>query len=159
MNQDSERNLDKQTIPQVKSRKRWRKLITTVALLLMGSAGVGLIYGWYFVQRKLIPLIETEAGNYLQRPLELGDLKSISPVKASFGNSALPATKDNPDYVKVKGVKIDLAPLHFLRTKELKLSLTLVKPDVYIEQDRSKLWTPTDFGDDSDSEGGYSGRC
>ena len=157
MNQDSEHNLDKQAnsvnLP-VKPHNRWRRIVATVALLLLGGTGIGSIYGWYFIQRKLIPLIESEAGNYLHRPLELGDLKYISPTKASFGNSALPATEDNPDFVKVKEVNIKLAPLHFLRSKELKLAITLVKPDVYIEQDESKLWTPTDFGSEQDSEGG-----
>lgn len=153
MNQDSEHNLEKPSIPRdLKLRRRWRRLVTAIALLLMSSAGVGVVYGWYFIQRKLVPLIETEASNYLHRPLELGGLRYLSPTKASFGKSALPATKDNPDYVKVKEVKIDLAPLHFLRTRKLKLGLTLVKPDIYIEQDKSKLWTPTDFGSDSDSE-------
>ena len=157
MNQDSELNSDKPINSgnyPAKPKRRWRKLVITLALLLTGSAGLGLVYGWYFVRQKLIPLIETEAGNYLDRPLELGNLKSLSLSQASFGNSALPATEDNPDYVKVKEVKINLAPLHFLRQKELKLDLILVKPDVYIEQDRDKLWTPTDFGSDSDSEGG-----
>ena len=157
MNQDSEHNLEKQVnpldLPQ-KPPSRWRKIVVTIALLLLGSSGVGLLYGWYFVRQKLIPLIETEAGNYLHRPLELGDLNYISPTNASFSNSALPATEDNPDFVKVQEVKIKLAPLHFVRRRELKLAITLVKPDVYIEQDASKLWTPTDFGSDDESSGG-----
>ena len=177
MNQDSERNSDKPTsgdrkisqkslhqqapakhpngsnIPE-KDRSWRRKIATTVTLLLLGSVGGGLIYGWYFVQRKLIPLIETEAGNYLHRPLELGELKSISLANASFGNSKLPATDDNPDFVEVKEVKINFALLHFLHQRELKLDLILVKPDLYIEQDQSKLWTPTDFGSDEPSDGG-----
>ena len=132
----------------------WRKITIAIAILLLGGAGSGLIYGWYFVQRKLIPLIETEAGNYLHRPLQLGELKTISPTGVRFGNSALPATNDNPDFVKVKEVKINLAPLYFLRKRKLKLDIILIKPDVYIEQDDSKLWTPTDFGSDDDSEGG-----
>ena len=157
MNQDSEPNSDKQVNSSdysIRPARKWRKLVTTVALLLLGSTGLGLLYGWYFVQRKLIPLIETEAGNYLHRPLELGKMKSFTLTQASFGNSALPATEDNPDFVEVQSVKINLAPLHFLRRRELKLDLILVEPDVYIEQDSSKLWTPTDFGSDSDSEGG-----
>ncbi|WP_144054354.1 translocation/assembly module TamB domain-containing protein [Pleurocapsa sp. PCC 7319] len=132
----------------------WRKLIFIIAILLLGSAGGGLIYGWQFVQHKLIPLIEKEAGNYLHRPLELGDLKAISPIGASFGRSALPATTDNPDFVKVKKVKVNLAPLYFLRKRKLKIDIILIKPDVYIEQDESKLWTPTDFGSEDDSGGG-----
>lgn len=162
MKQDSESNSDQKAVNQhLKQHNRplsqnsWRrKIVTTMIVVLLGSVGGGLIYGWYFVQRKLVPLIETEAGNYLHRPLELGDLKSISLTKASFGNSALPATNDNPDFVKVKEVKINFAPLHFLRQRELKLDLILVQPDIYLEQDRDKLWTPTDFGTDESSSGG-----
>ncbi len=140
--------------PPAKHRSWRRTIVKTFVFLLLGSTSGGLIYGWYFVQRKLIPLIETEAGNYLHRPLELGELKSLSLTKASFGNSALPPTEDNPDFVKVKEVKINFAPLHFLHKRELKLDLILVQPDLYIEQDQSKLWTPTDFGSDEPSDGG-----
>ncbi|MGL6341951.1 MAG: hypothetical protein ACRC80_22750, partial [Waterburya sp.] len=147
MNQDSEYNSDKQVNSgdyPVKCcppwRKQWhKKIFMMAALLLLGGTGSGLIYGWYFIQRKLIPLIEEEASDYLHRPLELGELRSLSLTKASFGESALPATGDNPDFVKVKEVKINLAPWYFLRHQELNLELILVKPDVYLEQDQSKL--------------------
>jgi translocation and assembly module TamB len=156
MNQDSEYHSDKTANSgdrPIKSHQKRRKIFMIVALLLLGSTGFGLIYGWYLIQRKLIPLIETEAGNYLHRPLELGKLRSISLTGASFGNSALPSTPENPDFVKTQEVKVNFALLYFLRQKELKLDLTLVKPDVYIEQAESKLWTPTDFGSGKESKG------
>ena len=166
MNQDSERRADKQTSGDRKANSKgnssngynrpggswWGKLIIAISLLLAGSAGVGSIYGWYFLQRKLVPLVEQETANYLHRPLELGKLKSVSLNQASFGNSALPATESNPDFLQVKEVKVNFAPLHFLLQRELKLDITLVQPDVYIEQDESKLWTPTDFGSDEQSK-------
>lgn len=155
MNQDSEHKSDQQAnfdyIPSSSSSWR-RKIFITVAIVLLGGGASGLVYGWYFVQRKLIPLVETEAGNYLHRPLELGELKAIAPTGASFGNSALPATNSNPDSVQVTKVKINLAPLYFLRWRKLKLDIILEKPTVYIEQDKSKLWTPTDFGSGDDSK-------
>jgi translocation and assembly module TamB len=162
MKQDSENNSDnhlslKQKEPQnqaAASASWWRKVMIALFIVLLGSAGSGLIYGWYFLQRKLVPLIETEAGNYLHRPLDLGKLKTISPTGARFGSSTLPATNNNPDFVKVNGVKINLAPLYFLRTRKLKIDIILEKPDVYIEQNKSKEWTPTDFGSDEPSKGG-----
>ena len=158
MNQDSEFNSDQQAkcdredllhsgkCDRPPKSNRWRKAILFVALLLLGGAGSGAIYGWYFLQRRLVPLVETEVSKYLHRPLELGSLKSVSLTAASFGDSALPATADNPDFVEVKTVKVNFAPLHFLLQRELKLDITLVRPNVYLEQDESKLWTPTNFG-------------
>ncbi|MEN9567557.1 MAG: hypothetical protein RLZZ69_2753, partial [Cyanobacteriota bacterium] len=154
MNQDSEYHSDKTANSgdrPIKSDLKRRKVLMIVALLLLGSTGFGLIYGWYLIQRRLIPLIETEAGDYLHRPLKLGALRSLSLTGASFGKSALPSTPENPDFVTTQEVKVNFAPLHFLRQQELKLDLTLVKPDVYIEQDKSKLWTPTDFGSGKES--------
>ena len=160
MKQDSEKNSDnhlsqnKQENQATTSNSWWRRITIALLVVFLGGAGGGLIYGWYFVQRKLVPLIETEAGNYLRRPLELGELKTISLTGASFGNSALPATDSNPDFVKVNRVKVNLAPLHLLRTRTLKIDIILEKPDVYIEQNSAKEWTPTDFGSDEESEGG-----
>ncbi|NJL53488.1 MAG: hypothetical protein HC930_17380 [Hydrococcus sp. SU_1_0] len=156
MNQDSEYNSGKKADPDTAPTqfpKQWRRVVMTFALLLLGVTGGSLLYGWYFVQQKLIPLIEKEAGNYLHRPLELGELKSLSLTEANFGKSALPATGNNPDFVKVQRVKINLAPIYFLRRRELKLDLILLKPDVYIEQDAAKQWTPTDFGSGKKSTG------
>jgi translocation and assembly module TamB len=165
MNHNADRDYDKQANPNhlegegkpsksETSSNWWRKLIITITIVLLAGGGSGLLYGWYLVQRKLVPLIEKEASNYLHRPLKLGELKSISPLGGSFGSSSLPATKDNPDYLKTTGVRVNLAPLYFLRTRQLKIDIILIKPDVYIEQDKSKLWTPTDFGSDGESEGG-----
>ncbi|MGD1918462.1 MAG: translocation/assembly module TamB, partial [Pleurocapsa sp.] len=160
MKQDSENNSDnhlkknKGENQATTSTSWWRRIIITFFIVLLGGAGSGIVYGWYFVQRKLVPLIETEAGNYLHRPLELGKLKTISPTGASFGNSALPATNSNPDFVKVQKVKVNLATLYILRTRKLRIDIILEKPDVYIEQNSTKQWTPTDFGSDEESQGG-----
>lgn len=160
MKQDSENNSDNHLNKNKRENKTttptswWRRITITLFILFLGGAGGGLIYGWHFIQRKLVPLIETEAGNYLHRPLELGKLQTISPTGASFDQSELPATEDNPDFVKVEKVRVNLAPFHFIRTRELKIDLILEKPEVYIEQNATKEWTPTDFGSDEESSGG-----
>ena len=158
MKKKSEGDSDKQpnSGDRVKSPTRcWRKILLIVGILLLGGTGGGLLYGWYFIQRQLIPLIETEGSEYLHRPLKLGKLKTISPMGAHFGNSALPATPNNPDTVIVEAVKVNLNPLYFLRKRIIQIDIILLKPNIYIEQDESKTWTPTDFGSDTpSSEGG-----
>ncbi|WP_052055592.1 translocation/assembly module TamB domain-containing protein [Myxosarcina sp. GI1] len=139
---------DRQTSPQ------WRKILITIAILLLGGTVSGLVYGWYLIQNKLIPVIETETSKYLNRPLELGDLQTISPWGARFGNSALPATANNPDAIAVEAVRVKLDPLYFLRRRILQLDIILVRPDIYLEQGEDRIWTPTNFGSESTEDGG-----
>ena len=137
------------------SRQSWlRKLFLALVILLVGSSGAGLIYGWYLLQAKLVPLIEFEASEYLHRPLKLGKLRRVSLRGATFASSALPATDNNPDSIVAKKVRVDFNLFYFLRKRILQIDIILIKPDVYIEQDESGTWTPTDFGSDKPSEGG-----
>ena len=137
------------------SRRVWlRKFFLALVIVLLGGTGGGLIYGWYFLQRKLVPLIETEASKYLHRPVELGKLRGLSLTGATFGNSAVPPTDTNPDRVAVKKVRVNFNLFYFLRKRILQIDIILIKPDVYIEQDESQIWTPTDFGSDEPSGGG-----
>jgi translocation and assembly module TamB len=127
----------------------WRKIFLGVAILFLGGTGGGLVCGWYLIQNKLIPVIETELTDYLHRPLELGDLEGLSPTSIRFGESKLPAIATNPDTVTTQAVKIDFNPLKFLWQRVLQLDVILIQPDVYIEQDTTGIWTPTKFGSES----------
>ena len=135
-----------------KEKKRPRKKILTISIVLLAGISGGLAYGWLSIQRKLIPLIETELTDYLQRPIEIGDLTSISPLGARFGKSSLPPTKTNPDRLTAEAIKVSFSPWQFLLKRHLVLHLTIVKPDVYIEQDEQGIWTPTDFGTGEETE-------
>ncbi len=137
------------------SRICWlRKFILALVILLLGGTGGGLIYGWHWLQRTLVPLIETEASKYLHRPLELGKLQGVSLTGATFAQSALPATQDNRDRVVAKRVRVNFNLLYFLRKRILQIDIILIKPDVYIEQDEEQVWTPTNFGSSEPSSGG-----
>lgn len=128
---------------------RWRKIFLGITILLLGGTGASLIGGWYLIQNKLIPLIETELTDYLHRPLELGDLTSLSPNGARFGESKLPAIATNPDTLTAQAVQIKFNPVKFLWRRVLQLDVIILQPDIYLEQDNTRLWTPTDFGDKS----------
>ena len=135
-----------------KGKKRPRKKILTISIVLLAGISGGLAYGWLSIQRKLIPLVETELTNYLHRPIEIGKLTSISPLGARFGKTNLPATKTNPDRLTAEAIKVSFSPWQFLLKRNLVLHLTIIKPDVYIEQDKKGSWTPTDFGTGEETE-------
>ncbi|AFZ37875.1 protein of unknown function DUF490 [Stanieria cyanosphaera PCC 7437] len=141
--------------PSPAQSRKWLKLVVGVGIFLLASTGVSLTYGWWLISRKLIPLVEQEVGDYLHRPIEIGQLESLSLSSARFGESIIPATENNPDTVSVEAVKVDWKSLTSLLKQRLALDLTLVKPDIYIEQDEKGTWTPTNFGTASSSEQGF----
>ena len=150
MKPTKERKQDKQSLKQT---LRWRKWLAIAFMIFLGVYGAGTVVGWYFVQTKLIPLIEVELGKYLHRPINIGKLQGLSLISARFGQSNLPATLDNPDRAEIDAVGVRFNLLPFLFTKTLPLEVDLIRPNLYIEQDHKGLWTPTNFGTE-DSEGG-----
>ena len=160
MNQPSnDRDRDNQSVENedlslAKPPSKRRKWIVMAILLVLSSLGIGTAVGWYLIQKKLLPLVETEAGKYLHRPLNLGKLQSVSLTSARVGKSQLPPTQDNPDHAVVETVKVKFNLLPLLFKKTLPLDIILIQPDVYIEQDKTGLWTPTDFGTGQQSNQG-----
>ena len=71
----------------LKQNLRWRKWLAIAFLMLLGTYGIGSVVAWYFVQTKLIPVIEKELGKYLRRPVEIGDLQQLSLISARFGET------------------------------------------------------------------------
>jgi translocation and assembly module TamB len=129
-----------------------RKLVWGAGILLLTGAGAGLTFGWFWLQRKLIPLVETELTNYFDRPVDIGQLQILSPLGARFGQSEIPPTATNPDTVSVEAVWVNFDPWKLLSKRTLELNLTLVKPDLYLEQDERRIWTPADFGSPEEDE-------
>ena len=132
----------------------WRRGLVASLVFGLGTIVVVKVAGHYLIQNKLIPLVETELNDYLSRPINIGDLKGFSLNSARFGNTELPATEDNPDRAEVSAVKVNFNLLPLLFQKTLPLSVTLVEPDLYIEQDTEGVWTPTNFATGEASEGG-----
>ncbi len=131
--------------------KRSRRKKLTISLVLLAGISGGLAMGWVTLQRKLVPLIETEVTTYLDRPIEVGKLKRISPFGVRFGESKLPPTATNPDYLSAEAIQVNFSPWQFLLKRDLILHISVIRPDVYIEQDERGVWTPTDFGTGEES--------
>ncbi|MBD2005227.1 MULTISPECIES: translocation/assembly module TamB domain-containing protein [Cyanophyceae] len=110
--------------------------------LLVGIAG-GIWWAWVFVHQRLAPIVQENLSQTLNRPVQLGQVEGFSPNSLRFGSSSIPATPTDPDRASVEGVKVVFDPLALLFNRTLKLDITLVKPDVYIEQDEKGRWVST----------------
>ncbi|MBD2361216.1 translocation/assembly module TamB domain-containing protein [Anabaena minutissima FACHB-250] len=119
-----------------------RSGIALGSILLLGLIG-GAWRLWIFVQKELTPLAEKSLTSTLNRPVKLGKVTQFSLTGVSFGASAIPATSTDPDKVEVDAVEVGFNPLLLIFNRQLKLDVTLVNPDAYIEQDSEGLWITT----------------
>lgn len=113
-----------------------------VLTLLVGFAG-GAWWLRVFVYKQLAPLVEKNLTQTLNRPVQLGRVERFSLTGLQFGKSSVPATKNDPDQVSVDAVDVAFDPLRLLFTRTLKLDVTLVDPNIYIQQDALGRWTST----------------
>jgi translocation and assembly module TamB len=119
-----------------------RSGIAVSGILLFGLAG-GAWRLWKFIHKELTPLAQKSLTTTLNRPVQLGEVKGFSLVGVKFGASAIPATPTDPDSVAVDAVEVGFDPLQLLFRHNLKLDVTLVNPDVYVEQDEQGRWITT----------------
>ncbi|MGL4879670.1 MAG: DUF748 domain-containing protein, partial [Waterburya sp.] len=120
----------------------------TVATGVIAIAALGSLGYWgtgVLVKKKLPPFLETQIGNFIQRPIDLGEVKSFSLGGIEFGKTVIPATAKDPDKVTVEGVEVgfNLIPVLFRRT--LPLDVSLIQPDIYLEQEQNGEWINLDF--------------
>lgn len=137
---------------QSKSEKgRITKLFSSPKTLTIGAiaiAAFGSLGYWgtqVLVKKKLPPFLEDQIGKFIQRPIDLGEVKSFSLGGIEFGKTVIPPTDADTDQVTVEGLKVgfNLIPVLFRRT--LPLDVTLVQPDVYLEQEQDGEWVNLDF--------------
>ncbi|MBD0384996.1 MAG: hypothetical protein ICV54_00315, partial [Nostoc sp. C3-bin3] len=128
-----------------------RGSITLSGLLLLGVV-VGIWRLWTFVQTELTPLAQQSLTTTLNRPVKLGRVRQFSLTGVQFGASAIPATPTDPDRAAVETVEVGFDLLQLIFNRHLKLDVTLVNPDIYIDQDDQGRWISTNIA--SSREGG-----
>jgi translocation and assembly module TamB len=120
----------------------------TVAGGVVAIAAVGGLSYWgtqVLVKKKLSPFLENQIGKIIERPLDLGEVKSFSLNGVEFGQTVIPPTATDTDKVTVQGVKVgfNIFPVLFRRT--LPVDVALIKPDIYLEQEQNGEWVNLDF--------------
>ncbi|MEH2247537.1 translocation/assembly module TamB domain-containing protein [Nostoc sp.] len=138
-------------------RKRlWLLVLSRGSIALGGLLLLGIVVGiwrlWTFVQTELTPLAQQSLTTTLNRPVKLGRVTQFSLTGVQFGTSTIPATPTDPDRATVEAVEVGFDLLQLIFNRHLKLDVTLVNPDIYIEQDDQGRWVSTNIA--SPSEGG-----
>ncbi|MDP5018839.1 MAG: translocation/assembly module TamB [Dolichospermum sp.] len=112
------------------------------ALLLLGIiAGIWRLRN--FVYQELVPLASQSLTTTLNRPVKLGAVKSFSLTGVKFAASEIPPTATDPDRASIKAVDVGFDIWKLVTNRNLRLDVTLINPDVYVEQDRQGSWLTT----------------
>ncbi|NJR52237.1 MAG: hypothetical protein HC780_24350 [Leptolyngbyaceae cyanobacterium CSU_1_3] len=124
-------------------RSRFTRIGIPLGLASAVGIGAGVWYGNRFVETELGPLVQTNLTQLLNRPVELGKVERFSLTGLRFGQSRIPETLTDRDRATVEAVEVGFDPIQLILSRTLKLDVTLVKPTVYIEQDKSGVWVST----------------
>ncbi|MEA5505707.1 translocation/assembly module TamB domain-containing protein [Halotia wernerae UHCC 0503] len=119
---------------------------TSLALgaILLAAIAIGAWWARNYVYKDLAPLVEKNLQDLLGRPVKVGQVESFSLSGLRFGYLAIPATPTDADRVIAKALDVQFSPLQVLFTRKLILNVTLVQPDVYIQQDKDGRWVTTE---------------
>ncbi len=114
-----------------------------LGIILLIGIGAGAWWVRNFVYQDLAPLVQTNLEQLLGRPIQIGKVERFSLTSLRFGALSVPATATDPDRVAAKAVEVEFSPLRLLFTRTLSLNVTLIQPDVYIQQDKQANWVTT----------------
>ncbi|MDZ7964659.1 MAG: translocation/assembly module TamB domain-containing protein [Nostoc sp. DedSLP03] len=126
------------------NRRLWLLLLGRTSLALGGVLLVGIIVGaWWarnYVYKDLAPLVQQNLEQLLGRPVKVGNVERFSLSSLRFSSLSIPATPSDADRVVAKALDVQFSPLQLLLSRKLALNVTLVQPNVYIQQDKDGRW-------------------
>ena len=118
-------------------RRVWLRNTLKVAGVSLVGLGIAGYFGLdYFIRQKLPGLLDEQLTEFINRPVKVGEVKYWSLSGIRLENSSIPATEDDPNYVKAKAIDIGFNPVPLLFTQTLPLRISLLEPDVYVEEDK-----------------------
>ncbi len=153
---DSEQKQSSETLTTQSSRTlSWRRAVWIAFILSLLGVGGASAYGLFFIRQKLAPLVENNLEQVFNRPIELGSVKWFSLRSLTFDESVVPPTTEDRDRANIETVQIFFNPIALIFQRRLDLDITLLDPEIYIEQDLEGEWIGTRF-QPRDEEGFFS---
>ena len=115
-----------------------KQAIAIIAIASLG--GIGYLGLDFWVKRNLPAIIESHGSKLLNRPVKVAKVESFSLTAITLDSVSVPATATDKDNLTIDAVRVglNLLPLIFRRT--LAVDLTLMQPQVYLEQEVDGSW-------------------
>ncbi|MEH1769894.1 MAG: translocation/assembly module TamB domain-containing protein [Nostoc sp.] len=125
----------------------WLLLLRRTSLAVGGVLLIGIIVGFWwarsYVYKDLAPLVQQNLQQLLGRPVKVGEVEGFSLTSIRFSSLSIPAIPTDQDQVVAKALEVQFSPLQLLLSRKLGLNVTLVQPNVYIQQDKDSRWVTT----------------
>ncbi len=134
-------------------RSPWfRNTLFATGIALVGMGTLGYFATDFWIRRELPSLVENQLGNFLNRKVDIGEVQSWSLTGISFSSSSLPGTANDPNKVSIAAVNVNFNPIPVVFSRTLPIDITVVKPEVYVEQGKQGEWSRFDISLEEDGE-------
>lgn len=117
-----------------------RRASLVLGVMALGGIATGAWWARNYIYNDLAPLVETNLEQLLGRSIKLGQVEGFTLSSLRFSSLSIPATPTDPDTVTAQAVDVQFSPWQILVTRTLVLDVTLVKPNVYIQQEQDGRW-------------------
>jgi translocation and assembly module TamB len=113
----------------------------------LGRVGVGLAiaftatslgafwYGRYFLNEQLSPLLQTELGKALKRPLQLGKVERVGLSSIRFGKSLIPPTDKEANFLAVEALEVKVDLWNYAINRQIGVDAIAEQPQIFLKQD------------------------
>ncbi len=105
----------------------------------------GVWYARNLINTRLAPLVERNLKQLLGRPVEIGEVAGFSLNSLRFDSASIPATPKDRDRATAEAVKVGFNLWRLLTDQTLGLNVTLINPDIYLDQTPDDRWISTEI--------------
>ncbi len=131
---------------QGQNRRAWLcRVLSAFGVTLVGVGVFGYVGVNRWINQELPLLVETELSKILKRKVNVGDVKNWHLTGIRIGESSIPATTTDSDYVKIKAINVSFNPIPVLLSRTLPINITVIKPEVYLEENKQGEWIDKDI--------------